>query len=628
MNMKPLKSHVSFRPDLRCWKIVGCNKKKCPAYYSKQFPCWHISDTLCDRHDVIQGADKFRGCLVCPVFQRCAESDVSGWNYFVSDELSRFIKQNPDTSTLKKLEDHLRFSEGNYRRLFEGSKDIIFITDRNGVFEDVNQACVDLLGYVDKRELLALSSVESIYDKVNHWTVFKEQINRHGFVKDFEAQFRKKDLSRIHCLISGQAVRGIHGEITGYQGIAKDITARMDAIRNFRQRHRELWVLSTVSFAMNRSLNLDKILLTALEKVLKVLNLSAGGIFLIDTNRSEFVLRAEKGFPEKSNESDFKIKLKDEVLMQALVRKDLKLEPEPIFPPFLADLMSGHRQLLSGLACFLITARNKASGFIAIDVPPGRNIAEGHDYHLLGSLGNLLGGSIENAQLLKTVQQHREELKGLTARLFRSQETERRRIARELHDEAGQALTGINFTLESAERYLHDSQGPLKDLIRDVKKQINQTYHEMRRLSHRLHPALLTDMGLEPALGAYLSGVAEYCPLKINFKMIGFSNRLAPDIESVLYRLSQEALTNTLKHSKSNTFNLSIIKGYPNIIFLAIDNGKGFDPIEFDENKQTLGLLSMRERAAMLGGTFHLSSAKGKGTKIRIEIPVKESSDG
>jgi PAS domain S-box-containing protein len=537
-----------------------------------------------------------------------------------------YSKQNLNASTLKELENHLRFSEGNYRRLFEGSKDMIFITDRKGVFEDVNQACVDLLGYADKSELFALSSVESIYAKVMHWTVFKEQIDRHGFVKDFEAQFRKKDLGRIHCLISGQAVRGIHGEITGYQGIAKDITARMDAIRNFRQRHRELWVLSTVAFAMNRSLNLNSILLTALEKVLKVLNLSAGGIFLIDKNHSEFVLRAEKGFPENSNQSAFIIKLRDQVLMQSLVRRDLKLEPEPIFPPFRADLMSGNRQLLSGLTCFLITARNKASGFLAIDVPPDRNITEGHDYHLLGSLGNFLGGSIENAQLLQTIQQHREELKGLTARLFHSQETERRRIARELHDEAGQALTGINFTLESAEKYLQDSPDPLKDLIQAVKKQINQTYHEMRRLSHRLHPALLTDMGLEPALDAYLTGVAEHRPIHIDFKMIGFIDRLAPDIESVLYRLSQEALTNTLKHAKADTFSLSIIKGYPHIIFLARDNGQGFDPNEFDENKPALGLLSMRERAAMLDGTFHLSSAKGKGTKIRIEIPIEKSS--
>ncbi|MBW2612147.1 MAG: PAS domain S-box protein [Deltaproteobacteria bacterium] len=627
MNTEPPKPHASCKSNFHCREILACNRKGCPAYDSNRLSCWHISGTLCDNHGAIHGPDKFRDCLICPVFQCHAESDVRGWNYFVSDELSGFIKQDLNTLTLKKLEDHIRFSEGNYRRLFEGSKDMIFITDRNGVFEDVNQACVDLLGYTDKRELLDLSSVESIYAKVTHWTVFKKQIDQHGFVKDFEAQFKRKDRNRIHCLISGHAVRGIHGEIVGYQGIAKDITARMDAIRNFRQRHRELWVLNTVAFAMNRSLNLNSILLTALEKVLEVLDLSAGGIFLIDTNRSEFVLSAKKGFPENSNENTVKIKLQDEVLMQSLVRKDLELEPEPIFPPFRADLMSGSRHLLSGLTCFLITARNKACGFLALDVPSDRNITEGHDYHLLGSLGNFLGGSIENAQLLDTIQQHREQLKRLTARLFHSQETERRRIARELHDEAGQALTGINFTLESAEKYLRDAPGPLKDLILDVKKQINQTYHEMRRLSHRLHPALLTDMGLEPALDAYLTGVAEYSPIQIDFKMIGFIDRVSPDIESVLYRLSQEALTNTLKHAQADTFSLSIIKGYPHIIFVARDNGKGFDPDAFDENKQALGLLSMRERAAMLGGTFHLSSTKGKGTKIRIEIPVKESSD-
>ena len=276
------------------------------------------------------------------------------------------------------------------------------------------------------------------------------------------------------------------------------------------------------------------------------------------------------------------------------------------------------------LACFLITAKEKASGFIALVVPSNRDLTD-QDLHLLGSLRNFLGGAIENTHLLQTIQKHREELKGLTAQLFQSQEIERKRIARELHDEAGQALTGINFSLETIEKHLSPQLSHIKDLIVDTKTQINRTYQEMRRISYRLHPALLSDLGLEPALDSYLTSISKHCDLNIDFKMVGFEDRVDPEIETVLYRLSQEALTNTLKHAQAQHFNLSLIKGFPYIILLAEDDGIGFDSSKYDEHEHALGLLSMRERAAMLGGNFSLRTSPGKGTRIRIEIPSKES---
>jgi len=106
---------------------------------------------------------------------------------------------------------------------------------------------------------------------------------------------------------------------------------------------------------------------------------------------------------------------------------------------------------------------------------------------------------------------------------------------------------------------------------------------------------------------------------------VGFKKRLNPEIETVLYRLSQEALTNTLKHSGARHFKLSIIKGYPHIIFAAEDDGVGFDSSEFNRHKDTLGLLSMRERASILGGSFSMRATEGKGVHIRIKIPLNES---
>ncbi len=137
---------------------------------------------------------------------------------------------------------------------------------------------------------------------------------------------------------------------------------------------------------------------------------------------------------------------------------------------------------------------------------------------------------------------------------------------------------------------------------------------------------LLSDLGLEPALESYLTEVARYSKIDIDFRMVGFEERLDSEIETVLYRFAQEALTNTIKHANAKRFKLSIIKGYPHIIFLAEDDGRGFESAEFEGKKQALGLLGMRERASMLGGSFSIRNSRGKGTRIRIEIPIKEFS--
>ena len=536
--------------------------------------------------------------------------------------------KNPVGSTEEfcRLEEDLKDSERRYRCLFEGSKDMIFITHKDGSFKDVNQAAVDLLGYVSKEDLMSVGSAERVYHNAMHWEVFQRQIDREGFVKDFEAKFRKKEGSLLHCLLSGNAVWSKDGDVIGYQGIAKDITARMDAIQNFRQRHRELWVLNSVAFAMNKTHDLDAVLEIALKKALEVLGLAAGAIFLIDHDHAAYVMKKQYGLPAGIAETASQIRLHDESLMQSLLQKDLVLTPEPIFPPFKAVLKHQQKNLSVELTCFLITAKEKASGFLALDVPPDKDISRGQDFHLLGSLGNFLGGAIENANLLQTIRRHREELKGLTARLFHSQELERKRIAQELHDEAGQALTGINFTLETVEKELSSESAHVRDHILDIKKQINRTYHEMRRISYRLHPAILSDLGLEPALDAYVTDISKHSDLKVDFKMVGFEDRVDPEVESILYRISQEALTNTVKHANAGHFKLSIIKSYPRIIFVAEDDGIGFDAGDFSGHKQALGLLSMRERAAMSGGKFILRTARGKGTRIRIEIPLKERS--
>jgi PAS domain S-box-containing protein len=533
-----------------------------------------------------------------------------------------------DISDRKRLEEYLKLSKDKYRHLFENSKDMIFVTSKGSLFFDFNQAFVETLGYDAKEEIWSLASVERVYTNPLHRKVFQEQIDRYGFVKDFETSFQKKDGSRIHCLVSGNAVRDLNGNVIGYEAIAKDITARMEGVRNLHQQHRELSLIHAVAVAMNVTCDLSDVLNIALKKVLEVLNIGGGGIFLIERGKPPFSLMAQRGLPNVVLGRTHQLVFHDRVLMRSLLESECSLRPQLAFPPFKATLKGLDEEDGSvSLTCFLFTTKDRPSGFLAFWIPPNKEISD-HDHHLIGSLGNFLGSAIDNASMLQTIREHREELKELTARLFHSQEEERKRIARELHDEAGQALTGVKFTLELVERGLPPNLDQVREHIEDIKKRIGSTYQEMRRISHRLHPVLLSDLGLEPALEACLSSVSKFSPMEMQFKMVGFEERLDPEMEIIIFRISQEALTNALKHSGANQFKLSLIKSYPHIILLAEDDGVGFDPQEFDERKQALGLLSMRERASMLGGKFTLRTAKGRGVRIRIEIPVrKEDSD-
>lgn len=555
------------------------------------------------------------------VFVTCLTSSINDTDGSIIAKLHLL----EDVTNRKSLEDELIRSEKKYRRLFEGSKDMIFIHSKGSIFKDVNEACVEMLGYGSKDELLSVASVERIYVNPMHRKVFQEQIDRFGFVKDFETSFKRRDGARLHCLISGNAVRDSEGKIVGYEAIAKDVTARMDGVRNLHQQNRELSLLHSVAVAMNVTHELDEILLIALKKVLEVLNLCSGAIFLINAEKSAFVLKVQQGLSGKLAGSHYHTVLYDQALMQSLLKEDRSLQPQRTFPPFKASLSVANGDDPVELLCFLITAKKRASGFIALEIPPNNQITD-RDHQMLGSLGNFLGSAIDNACLVRTIRQHREELKGLTARLFHSQEQERKRIAQELHDEAGQALTGINFAIETILRNLSPDLAHIDEKILDIKKQINRTYQEMRRISHRLHPALLSDLGLEPALEYCFGRISKYSQIRIDFRMVGFDERMDPHIETVLYRISQEAVNNTLKHANAKNFRLFIIKSYPNIIFLAEDDGVGFDPAYLEHHEHALGLLGMRERASMVNGRFTLRTGIGKGTRIRIEIPIKESS--
>jgi PAS domain S-box-containing protein len=525
-----------------------------------------------------------------------------------------------DISELKRLQEEVARREKKYRRIFEGSHDMIYTTNLQGKILDINQAGVEMLGYSSNEEMLEMGSAKYLYRNALDRDRFLATINRRGFVKDYEVEFKKRDGAPIHALISSRRYENPETGDVEFEGIIKDITRRKRIEEDLKQRNRELSILNSIAVGLNHNMALNLILRETLKNVLKVLHLSRGAVILIDREEEKTEVIADSGFPDEHFEKPYDLVFKDPILSKALIEDDMKLKPEPIFPTFKACVRTNRRNFTPWLTCFLITFKGKGVGFIGLDIPSSRRLSQ-YEFHLMGSLGNFLGGAIVNSQMRETIRRHRQELRQLTEKLFQSQEEERRRIARELHDESGQSLTAVKLALERLGENVSVKDKNLKKEIGEINTMIRRTASEIRRLSYHLHPTLLSDLGLEPALNLYFNEIKNHSSLNIDFNIVGFDQRLNVDMETVFYRFSQEALTNTLKHSAAQNFRLSIIKGYPRIIFMAEDDGIGFDTQIIGKDKRSLGLLGMRERTSLLGGTFQLRSKPNEGTRIRIEIP-------
>ncbi|HLX12920.1 MAG TPA: PAS domain S-box protein [Bacteroidota bacterium] len=218
-----------------------------------------------------------------------------------------------------------------------------------------------------------------------------------------------------------------------------------------------------------------------------------------------------------------------------------------------------------------------------------------------------------------------DQLKKLAKRVLDAQEEERRRLARELHDDLCQWLSGMKLTIGMVEESVSaDKKSSAK--LRKIKDQINDRIVEVRSLSTLLRPPALDDFGISVAMERYCDDYSKIYELQISFDKDGTDRVHYPtEIEIAFYRILQEALSNVVKHSHAHAVLVSLKEKGSSLGLEISDDGIGI-PSEPVKQKPTnghgFGLISMRERAELLGGTFHLVSTAGKGTMIHIDIPL------
>lgn len=314
------------------------------------------------------------------------------------------------------------------------------------------------------------------------------------------------------------------------------------------------------------------------------------------------------------------------------------------FPP--------HHPSMTSLLGVPILYHGKPVGDLYLTDKIGATEFSDEDQDLLMLLANHAAVAIENARLYQEVRESRDrlqawssELEGkvaertreierysreLTTRVLQAQEEERKRLARELHDDTAQSLSTLLINLDLLEPVIPTDGDRLRSGLNRIRDLTTRTLDNVRALSHDLRPTILDDFGLVAALRWYTDEYRHTFGVPVEVRIEQPPERLTPDVELALFRIAQEALTNSGKYAEASWTCLSLAFPDTTAELIVEDDGKGFDVAEIGGPTRHggLGLYGMRERAELLGATLNIVTAPGKGTHVMVSVPLAHSDHG
>jgi signal transduction histidine kinase len=263
-------------------------------------------------------------------------------------------------------------------------------------------------------------------------------------------------------------------------------------------------------------------------------------------------------------------------------------------------------------------SKDRLLGFFELHKYIGQSAFSWQDAAFLESLANTTAVAIQNAQLMKTLEIKSRQMQSLSAFHVTHLEEERRHIARELHDEAGQVLIGIKLGLQVMARKLPPELPDLKQELDRMRELLNESTRQLKDMAKRLRPPTLDQLGLDAAVRQLAMDHGARSGMTMELDLHPPEARLPQTAEIAIYRVAQEALTNIAKHSEGTRVWMSLRPGEGGLEFGVSDDGKGFD---MGLPNAGFGLLGMKERIDMLAGHFEIVSRPGMGTSIKVVVP-------
>ncbi len=393
--------------------------------------------------------------------------------------------------------------------------------------------------------------------------------------------------------------------------------------------YRELLTISRVSAAVSGLRDLDAILDVALDTVLEVMNGTIGGILLIDEQTQTLSYRVYRGLSDKYAE-EMRLRLGEGIAGRvaqsgkAVLLEDISTEPRAAW----RDLIS-----TEGLKAFLsvpLRAKDTVLGVLNVASRLPRRFTK-DDMHLLHAIGDQVGVAIEQAELYERLRKGRERYQRLAQYILVAQEEERKRVARELHDETSQTLSGLALSLQALVE-MAEMSGSLDDAFKEQLKKAQslavQISTEVSRLIHELRPTLLDTLGLVPAIRQYAEDILHPVGINVFVECNEISQPLPPEVEVGLFRIAQGAIGNIAKHSNARNAVITVEYETDQLLMRIKDDGKGFDVSKLtgvDDRGRGSGLFSMNERVKLIGGSCSVESEPGRGTLVIVKVPSTRS---
>ncbi len=368
---------------------------------------------------------------------------------------------------------------------------------------------------------------------------------------------------------------------------------------------RELSVLlETTRIVMSR-MDLESIAQEAVERIVDLFGgVECGCILLVEPVTGRLEIKACTGIDTPCSQA---LDLAEVVLKRG--RGSVTLRDEP--PSVVCAPLNSKTGIIG---CLCLSNQHEAGRFTEREVGQ------------VQALANQIAVGIEKAWLYREVKRHEGLLRRMIERVVAAQEEERRRIARELHDETSQVLTALMTGLGALEKTVVTNPGLAQERIRALSELGMRAMEDIERLISDLRPSLLDDLGLVPALRWFVKAHRDSLPIvELDLSLGG--KRLAPHLETELFRIAQESLTNISRHAGAKRAKLSLKESSGRVRLYVEDDGVGFDPevvLNPLSPRPALGLLGMRERADGLGGTMRIEARPGGGSRLIFDIPLME----
>lgn len=432
-----------------------------------------------------------------------------------------------------------------------------------------------------------------------------------------------------HSDVMASPLRDARGEISGFVLIVRDVTEMKRLEEQTLQVKRNFLLLNDIISTMSQSLVLDTILNIALDKALALVKGKMGGVLLLDPKTNTLSYKVFRGLSTHFVKGINGLKLGEGLAGRAAALK------EPVYSDDISSDGRVTRPVVAaeGLKAFVsipLIARDKVLGVMNLMTRDERGFSP-ENITLINSISSQVAVAIENAVLYKEVREKEESRRELLRQMISNEEQQRKRIARGLHDEVSQSLTGLAFKLAAVGSAMRGADKQVRAKLQEVQALAASMQDEIHRVVYELRPSLLDDLGLIAAVQWLSDNHLEENGIQVSFstdcrlRPNGTEPQLSPQTEIALFRIAQEAITNIVRHANARRVKLRLEFKEKSVALSVEDDGEGFAPEKVPVSPETgrgFGLLGMKERAELLSGTLTIDSQPGAGTRIHAEIPT------